>query len=386
MGFFSGLFGAFKPPAPPQPPKPYLPYNRSGVGHVLDVILDKSHPQYNPDENRVIGTIFYRNAFASPGGTSFSFMEALLSKQANPLNRSNFKVPLPGEQVLIYDAKFSKLDGPDVFMTTKTYYGEVVSITNNITSNSAPFIGIDPDRINPFLPGARTVGELSRRFDKKIKNLDSFKDSRGNSIVRKQVSLNEGDFILQGRFGGSIRFAGTPIDSQVRDQDWAKGKQGTPGDPIVLMRVDNGRNEKGKLEDDAIEVESINEDGTSLYLVSTQQIPLELALPDKGNKAHPLASWANTYGIEVLTDVKKTAGKAKDGEAARSGANKTAPKEGNKAEDVKVNEEPPSTTASPTDTPQDETPIVDNEANDPGSGGYNGFYTQGQTGLSGIQD
>ena len=84
--------------------------------------------------------------------------------------------------------------------------------------------------------------------------------------------------------------------------------------------------------------------------------------------------------------MKKTAGKAKDGEAARSGANKTAPKEGNKAEDVKVNEEPPSTTASPTDTPQDETPIVDNEANDPGSGGYNGFYTQGQTGLSGIQD
>ena len=94
MGFFSGLFGAFKPPAPPQPPKPYLPYNRSGVGHVLDVILDDKHPSYDPDQNRIVGTIFYRNAFAAPGGTSFSFMEALLSKQANPIDRSNFKVPL----------------------------------------------------------------------------------------------------------------------------------------------------------------------------------------------------------------------------------------------------------------------------------------------------
>ena len=53
MGFFSGLFGAFKPPAPPQPPKPYLPYNRSGVGHVLDVILDDKHPSYDPDQNNL---------------------------------------------------------------------------------------------------------------------------------------------------------------------------------------------------------------------------------------------------------------------------------------------------------------------------------------------
>mgnify|MGYP003627546721 FL=1 len=388
MGFFSGLFGAIKAPSAPAPPKPYLPFNRSGIGHVLDVILDDKHPSYDPNQNRIVGTIFYRNAFASPGGSSFSFMEALLSKQATPLDRSNFKVPLPGEQVLIYDAKSSKLDGPDVFMTSETFYGAVVGMTANITSNSAPFIGIDPDKINPFLPGQRTVGELSRRFDKKIKNLDSFKDTRGKPIVRKQVSLNEGDFILQGRFGGSIKFAGTPIDSQVRDQQWAEGKKGTPGDPIVLVRVDNGRADFDQLPKTAIEVEDINEDATSMYLTSTQQIPLELAIPDKGKKAHPLASWANTYGIEVATDIKKAANKAKDGEAARSGANKTAPKEENKSEDVKVSEEPPSETPSPEDSNinANETEIIDNSDNDPGSEGYNGFYVEGGTDLSGFQD
>ena len=147
MGFFSGLFGTFKPPAPPVPVKPYIDYNRSGVGHVLDVILDDKHPQYNPEENRIVGTIFYRDAFASPGGSSFSFMEALLSKQATPLDRSNFKVPLPGEQVIVFMAKSSKLEGPDVLMKSENFYGPVVGMTENITQNTAPFIGIDPGRI-----------------------------------------------------------------------------------------------------------------------------------------------------------------------------------------------------------------------------------------------
>lgn len=386
MGFFSGLFGTFKPPAPPVPVKPWLPFNRQGVGHVLDVILDDKHPQYNPEENRIIGTIFYRVAFASPGGSSFSFMEALLARQATPLDRSNFKVPLPGEQVIIFTAKDSKLEGPDVLMKSETFYGPVVGMTENITQNTAPFIGIDPDRINPFLPGARSIAELSRRFDKKIRNLELFKDSGGKPVMRKQVSLNEGDFILQGRFGGSIRFAGTPIDSEIRNQEWAQGKKGTPGDPIVLLRVDNGRANFDEPADSSIEVESINEDATSMYLVSTQQIPLELAVPDKGKKAHPLASWANTYGIEVSTDVKKTANKAKDGEDSRSGENKTAPKEANVAEELKDETTDQSATDEPAttdvDTSTDEiVDTVDNTNDNQDS--YNGFYSEGDTDLSG---
>jgi len=383
MGFFSGLFGVMKPPAPPAPVKPWLPFNRQGVGHVLDVILDDKHKQYNPSENRVIGTIFYRDAFASPGGSSFSFMEALLSKQATPLDRSNFKVPLPGEQVLIYQAKSSKLDGPDIQMKSETFYGAVVNMTSNITQNTAPFIGIDPANINPFLPGSRSVAELSKRFDKKIRNLESFKGTDGKPIMRKQVSLNEGDFILQGRFGGSIRFAGTPIDSEVRDQKWAEGKKGTPGDPIMLLRVENGRAKVDGPADSSIEVEDINEDATSMYLVSTQQIPLNLAVPDKGKKAHPLASWANTYGIEVYTDGKKMSENAQDGEDARSGENKTAPKEANTGADLK--DESTAQPAAPEETINSDE-IVDGaaEPTDNPSEGYNSFYSEGDTDLSGF--
>jgi hypothetical protein len=262
-------------------------------------------------------------------------MEALLARQATPIDRSSFKVPLPGEQVVIFMAKDSKLEGPDVLMKSENFYGAVIGMTPNITQNTAPFIGIDPDRINPFLPGARSVAELSRRFDKKIKNLEAFKSADGKPQVHKQVALNEGDFILQGRFGGSIRFAGTPIDSEIRDQDWARGKKGVPGDPIILMRVDNDKGSFDDIETSGFAETDLNVDASSLCITSTQQLPIDLAVPDKGKKAHPLASWANTYGIEVKTDAKKTANKAKDGEGARSGENKTAPKEANTGEDLK---------------------------------------------------
>ena len=383
MGFFSGLFGAMKPPAPPVPVKPWLPFNRSGVGHVLDVILDDKHPQYNPEENRIIGTIFYRDAFASPGGSSFSFMEALLSKQAVPMDRSNFKVPLPGEQVLIFQAKSSKLEGPDIQMKSETFYGAVIGMTANITQNTAPFIGIDPANINPFLPGSRSVAELSKRFDKKIKNLESFKSTNGKPQVHKQLALNEGDFILQGRFGGSIRFSGTPIDSEVRDQEWAEGKKGAPGDPIILMRVDNDKGTFDNLDTDGFGQEAMGEDASSLYVTSTQQIPLELAVPDKGKKAHPLASWANTYGIEVKTDIGKAANKAKDGESARSGENKTAPKEANIGDDLK--DESTAEPAAPEEVINTDE-VVDGaaEPTDNPSSGYNSFYSEGDTDLSGF--
>jgi|TARA_R110001592_G_scaffold353551_1_gene652498 hypothetical protein len=388
MGFFSGLFGALSPPTPPVPVKPYLPFNRSGVGHVLDVILDEKHPQYNPEENRIIGTIFYRDAFASPGGSSFSFMEAILSKQATPLDRSNFKVPLPGEQVIVYMAKSNKLEGPDVLMKSENFYGAVVGMTTNITQNTAPFIGIDPDNINPFLPGARSVAELSRRFDKKIKNLEAFKNATGKPEVHKQIALNEGDFILQGRFGGSIRFAGTPIDSEIRGQDWARGKKGVPGDPIILMRVDNDKGTFDDLEESSLTVADLNEDASSLCITSTQQLPLDLAIPDKGKKAHPLASWANTYGIEVKTDAKKTANKAKDGEASRSGENKTAPKEANTGEDLKDEntDQSETDTAATTDAATVDTSADAAVDNVDKPDGYNGFYSEGDTDLSGYSD
>ena len=366
MGFFTGLFGLINKPPSTQPVKPWLPFNRQFVGHVLDVILDEKHPKYDPDKNRTVGTIFWRDANKTVSNSSpLAFMEALLAKQANPINRSSIKLPLPGEQVIIFQAKSSKLNGAEIDSTSAYFYSDVVGMSPNNTTNVAPFIGIDPADINPFFGGSRTVGELSKRFDKKIRNLAMFKNGQ-KPIVHKQPTLGEGDFILQGRFGGSIKFTGTPTDKEIKDKQWAQAKKGTPGDPIMLMRIDNAKGKYDRLSTTLYENEDIQQDAASIYMTTTQVIPAELALPTKGNKAHPLASWANSYGIQVKTDLGKTANKAKDGEDARSGDNKTAPKEASKKEKF----------TNPTNQPgPDETGT--NDIPDFGPN-YNPFGSQGQ--------
>ena len=363
MGFFDGISSLWSSPPSTTPVKPFLPFNHQFVGHVLDVILDKDHPQYDESSNRVVGTVFWRDVFDNYGMGLNKFQEAEFKKTANPLDRSNVKIPVPGEQVLIYKAKSSRLDGPDVFLTSKYYYTSVVHMTTNPTYNSAPFIGVDPDLLNPFLPGARTVGELARRFDKKTKNLAAFKEGE-KPIVHKQLQLNEGDFILQGRFGGSIRFAGTPVENQVRGQQWAEGKKGLAGDPIMLMRINNNRGKFDDLESTAYETEDINTDAASMYMTTTQQIPVKLAIPDKGKKAHPLASWAYSIGIEFAEpDIEKTAGKAKDGEKARSGPDKTSPKEAGSSTDFKPEDStPPQPVPGDVTNIQNDQNAVDTEA------------------------
>lgn len=374
MGFFSGLSGLWSSPPTIAPVKPYLPFNLQKVGHVVDVILDTSHPKYDPSFNQVVGTIFWRDAMASKGGGLTPFKEATQGLIANPMDRSNFKVPLPGEQVIIFKAKSSRLDGPDVFMTSMYFYTHIVSMTPNTTINSAPFIGLDPSLLNPGLPGRFTVSQLARRFDQKIKNLGAFKEGK-KPIVHKQLQLNEGDFILQGRFGGSVRFAGTPVSGQARGQKWAEQDTGLPGDPIVLMRVNPSRTKYDKINTDLYEREDIQTDPASIYLTTSQQVKFKLAVPEKGELAHPLATWAYSIGITSFdTDIEKTASGAKDGETARTGENKIAPKEASEPSNVKelTTAEAEPTTGVP-DTPSEDD-LQDNPA------GYN--PVTGQSGVN----
>jgi len=340
MGVYSGISSLWSNSPQVGDTPLFLPFNVTGVGHVLDVILSTDHPSYDPLLNKVIGTIFYRDALqaAGTGGSNqATFMEAEDTKYASPLDRSSFKVPLPGEQVLIYRAKSGKLDGPDDYLSTQWYYGSVVNMTPNLTANVSPFIGINPSFINPLLPGLRTVAELSNRFDKKIKNLPIFKQTSGKPVVHKQLQLNEGDFILQGRFGGSIRFAGTPVDNEASKQEWSQSKTGLPGDPIIMMRLSNSKGKFDDIEQTIYETEDIQQDAASIYLTTTQQIPVQLSIPDKGTKTHSLASWAYVNGIEVGlgVDAVNTAGRARDGESARSGDNQTAPKEASSSDNFK---------------------------------------------------
>ncbi len=107
----------------------------------------------------------------------------------------------------------------------------------------------------------------------------------------KNLYPQEGDVIFEGRFGNSLRFSSTGKYKEnfskfkVNPQNpWSK--DGNNGSPITILR--NGQ-EKG-VAFDAWEpiFEDVNNDGSSIYLTSNQNIPIQLAY-----------SQLSSYGVDI---------------------------------------------------------------------------------------
>ena len=82
-----------------------------------------------------------------------------------------------------------------------------------------------------------------------------------------------GDIIHQGRWGNSIRFGSTNLPLESTDNplnDWSNG--GINGDPITIFR--NGQPNNSSNQGWTHIIENINSDLSSLYLTSTQTLPL----------------------------------------------------------------------------------------------------------------
>jgi len=80
----------------------------------------------------------------------------------------------------------------------------------------------------------------------------------------------EGDFILEGRWGQSIRFGSTVLGKE-RVNSWSKN--GENGDPIIIIR--NSQGNQSVKEGYVPTVENINTDGSSIYLTHNQSINLQ---------------------------------------------------------------------------------------------------------------
>ena len=105
----------------------------------------------------------------------------------------------------------------------------------------------------------------------------------GKTFVEQKISPlqpYEGDHIWQGRFGNSIRF-GSTISTIPEDNYYHKAPTWSGdvnGDPIIILA--NGQENLDKKE---FVVEDINKDNSSIYLTSTQSIPIVLGSEKEPN-------------------------------------------------------------------------------------------------------
>jgi hypothetical protein len=173
---------------------------------------------------------------------------------ARPSNINMKQIPLVGEFVLIYKT-FNQQATSDQWREG-WYYVASIDIQSSINSNMLPGLsdGARQESIDETKPG-KTFNQKS------ISPLQPY----------------EGDFLLEGRWGNSIRFSNT-ISTSYPDGYYYKAPTWlTPGgqntndvlqsDPIIILS--NGRiNKQGK----EFVVENIEQDAASLYLTSTQQL------------------------------------------------------------------------------------------------------------------
>ena len=260
--FFNGLTGYFDHHTPTSTTQKTTP-PRVFPGHVLEICMNTTSNLFKSQKD--IGKIRFRNLIVDTGRP-----DALCTSIAMPLDRSIARYPYPGEEVLIFRAvgELETLIGSSI--QDIYFYSFVVSIVHNVTANTHPFLGVNYRQVDPnqFFP-SKVKEEI--RLDNKITNLPMLKGviANGDLLIRKQLQPHEGDFILQGRFGNTIRMAGT---SKISGTSWSTA--GPDGDGIMILRVDTDTTQK--MEDMLVE-ENIDKDDASIYMCTTQKVPFTLS-------------------------------------------------------------------------------------------------------------
>ena len=162
--------------------------------------------------------------------------------------------PLPGEIVLLFDLPAAP--SPISNKAYETYYLSPINAWNSPQFNGL-FIGNDKDLL--------------------YKSFNQSSDFRG-------VQTFEGDNIIEGRFGNSLRFGSTNKDGAKDESPWSTNPSELVNNPIVILSNEHNF----KLSGSDLYVEDINKDGSSLYLTSQQSIPLDIKNIRLSNITNPI--------------------------------------------------------------------------------------------------
>lgn len=145
---------------------------------------------------------------------------------------------------------------------------------------SSPSYDLNEDPQSQTYYYISTVGLWNSTHHNAMPEIANYKGGEldfGNTFKEKENLRNllpeEGDLLLEGRWGNSIRFSSTTPNKTINNP-WST--QGEIGSPITIIR--NKQSNFDLNPDPWVPTyEDINNDGSSIYLCSGQDIPLELA-------------------------------------------------------------------------------------------------------------
>jgi hypothetical protein len=223
---------------------------------VLSIVLDETHPRFKElGEWNALGIVEYEdvvNPLPSPS-----------LQTARPLT-GNFKnLPLVNE--IVYLIGLPNTDIASISSNSTEYYINIVSLWNHPHHNAFPTSpnSLPPTQQKDYI---QTQAGNVRRVTDQSTEIFLGKTFIERSNIHPLLPF-EGDMLYEGRWGNSIRIGSTVKDTP---NNWST--VGTNGDPILIIRNGQGiQTEEGWVPT----VEDINNDDSSIYVASTQKIPLK---------------------------------------------------------------------------------------------------------------
>jgi hypothetical protein len=259
-----------------------VPGNNLAFGRIKSILLDESHPRFEELGGwNALGTIEFETV-ATPN------LSTQLLPTAKPLDPTFRSFPLINEIVYIL-----ALPNTDIgeFSTTKTiYYINTVGIWNHPHHNAFP-------QNSNILPPSQQKDYVETGLGSVRRVTDKFTEIfLGKTFVERgdihPLLPFEGDKIIEGRWGNSIRFGSTVTGSL---NTWSS--TGENGDPITIIRNGQGnQTDEGWIPT----VEDINNDDTSIYFTSTQKIPLKASSTSYSSYSSSSPTIPNEYAGRQL--------------------------------------------------------------------------------------
>ena len=252
--------------------------NKTQIARVTDIILNPDHPRFLEFGGfPSIGTVFYEIEDLQGSNTG---------NTARPFYSNNSSYPLINELIFLISGPNSNIGGN---LSSKSfYYINMFNIWNNPHHNAYP------NPVTQNTPEGK-YDDFFKVGDVTVRKTDSgsLEDEGNSTSLNSPFNISQntfvertnihpllpipGDIIQSGRWGNSIRFSSTanpntnnPGDELTIFNNWST--VGKNGDPITLIR--NGQNPNSPKEGWVPITEDINKDLSSLYLTSTQKIPI----------------------------------------------------------------------------------------------------------------
>ena len=224
---------------------------------VVDIVLNETHPRFaEVGEWNGIGTIFY-NSVTDPTTQNNT------GNQAKPAFSNIKQFPLINEIVYLFSLPLP--NSQEEFDSQGNYYFTPINIWNSQHHNAVP---------NGLVLNTEQAPDYQQTQAGNVRRVQD----NGTEIFLGDTFIEEpnihpllpfeGDLIYEGRWGNSIRFSSTVTGSS---NDWSV--TGSNGDPITIIR--NGQNPNIPTDGWVPTVENINGDLSSIYLTSTQKLPLQ---------------------------------------------------------------------------------------------------------------